>query len=145
MRNGKIVQETLDKQEMALKEAWDAIPVEEWHECPDEDSIYEMSNFMKAESGLPVNLWLDTAENYKRGGHWKRIKVQNNYGDKFRNDDLFSITISDNPEIKPPNVKVKISNDDVEIIKNFIKTNKDLLLKLADQEINYTQFLNAKK
>ena len=40
----------------------------------------EMSNFYKNQTGLPVNIWIDAAQEYKKGKHAKRIKFQLNTG-----------------------------------------------------------------
>jgi hypothetical protein len=104
--------------------------------------IYEMSTFSKLDSGLPVNLWLDTASNYINGGHWKRIKFQLNYGNNIQNDNLGVMTISDDPQIIINNKqKVEVSNKDIETIRQFVIKYKDYLSSLSDQKITYKQFL----
>jgi len=68
----------------------------------DEVFLNEMAGLRKFDSGLPVNLWLDDMSTYKRADHWKRIKFQGDHGDKLNPTNLFSMTISKNPEIIPP-------------------------------------------
>ena len=50
------------------------------------DRFCEMSNYRKRKTGLPVNVWIDQAENYKDGGHAKRIKFQINKADRYQNN-----------------------------------------------------------
>lgn len=42
----------------------------------DSSRFNEMAVSRKDKTGLPVNIYLDTNETYKRGGHGKRIKFQ---------------------------------------------------------------------
>ena len=39
-----------------------------------------MANLYQDETGLPVNIWIDTAKEYISGKHAKRIKFQTNTG-----------------------------------------------------------------
>jgi hypothetical protein len=104
-------------------------------------NLYEMSNFMKDDSDLPVNLWLDTASNYLRGGHWKRIKFQLNTADNFQYNNLGVMTISDDPEvIIGRKQKVEIGQKEINKIIQFVQKYKDYLLDLADQKITLYQF-----
>ena len=109
------------------------------------DDLEEMAGLRKFDSGLPVNLWLDDKSTYKKSGHWKRVKVQNDHGNKINSGDMFSITISDDPQIMPPNAVVNIPAKEIEKIKAFIKDNYSLLSELADQEISFAQFIKRMK
>ena len=42
-----------------------------------------MANVRKKQTGLPVNIWIDEAETYKKGKHSKFIKFQMDKGLKF--------------------------------------------------------------
>jgi hypothetical protein len=57
------------------------------------------------------------------------------------------MTISENPEIMPPEIesKIKLPAKDIEKIKTFVKNNVDLLSKLADQKITFIQFYKQMK
>jgi hypothetical protein len=118
-----------------------------WQERKDYDELEEMAGLRKPDSGLPVNLWLDDSEHYKRAGHWKRIKFQGDYGNKANPGNMFNMTISENPEIMPPEIesKIKLPTKDIEKIKTFVKNNVDLLSKLADQKITFIQFYKQMK
>jgi hypothetical protein len=110
-----------------------------------QDELEEMAGLRKTDTGLPVNLWIDDSSNYKRSGHWKRIKFQADYRNKVNPGNLVNMTISENPEIFPPNVNVKLPAKDIELIKTFVKNNFKLLSKLADQEISFFEFAKQMK
>jgi hypothetical protein len=55
------------------------------------------------------------------------------------------MTISENPEIFPPNTNVKLPAKDIELIKTFVRNNFKLLSKLADQEISFLEFAKQMK
>jgi hypothetical protein len=105
------------------------------------EEFLEMANFVKRQSGLPVNLWLDEGGYYKRGGHWKRVKFQNDHGEKLNYENLITMTVSDSPVIPRDEArKVKLPAREVEQIRLFVATNRELLSKLADQEIDMFEF-----
>jgi hypothetical protein len=112
-----------------------------------QDELEEMAGLRKPDSGLPVNLWLDETGAYKQSGHWKRIKFQGDYSNNINRNNLFSMTISNDPKIMPPEAesKIKIPKKDIERIKDFVKNNAELLSKLADQKITFIQFYNQMK
>ena len=91
--------------------------------------LNEMSNYSGRELGLPVNIWIDGPRNLK---HSKRIKVQNNYSNRFHEEDLITLTISENPQLGRTFKKVRISAKDLDKVKSWIVLNKDLLLEYAE-------------
>jgi hypothetical protein len=109
--------------------------------------LEEMAGLRKPDTGLPVNLWLDETGAYKRTGHWKRIKFQGDHGNVINPKSLFTMTISDNPQIMPPDaeMKIKLPRKDIERVKIFVKNNANLLSKLADQKITFIQFSKQMK
>jgi hypothetical protein len=112
----------------------------------DYNHLDEMAGLRKYDSGLPVNLWLDDSSRYKRSGHFKRIKFQGDYGNKLTSNNLFTMTISSNPEIpKVQQSKVKLPAKDVKAIRTFVINNKDLLSNLADQDISFAEFIKQMK
>jgi hypothetical protein len=102
--------------------------------------IEEMATLRKSDSGLPANLYLDDAGTWSKSGHWKRIKFQPNTGDRPVTRDMVPMSIDDNPQILIKNAKVALNAKQLEQIKAFVKTNKDLLLQLADAEISILEF-----
>jgi hypothetical protein len=118
-----------------------------WRERKDYDELEEMAGLRKPDTGLPVNLWLDDSEHYKRSGHWKKIKFQGDHGNKGNPGNMFNMTISENPRIMPPDAesKVKLSAKDIEAVKAFVRNNVALLSKLADQKITFAMFIRQMK
>jgi hypothetical protein len=102
--------------------------------------IEEMATLRKKVSGLPANLYLDDAGSWSRAGHWKRIKFQPNTGDRPVIGDMVPMSIDDNPQILVKNAKISLNAKQLEQIKNFVRVNKDLLLQLADAEIDIFEF-----
>lgn len=108
------------------------------------DRFCEMSNYRKRKTGLPVNVWIDQAENYKDGGHAKRIKFQINKADRYQNNScpmLLDGSIPDNEYQKAKaNKEFSISNSEINEVKNFVINNSYALDKVADQLIYEDEF-----
>lgn len=106
--------------------------------------ISEMSTLRKNVSGLPTDIWLDEGGLYRR--HAPRIKFKAS-NDQHTTREYSSMTIEDEPCIENFPKKSNLSSEDVEKIKLFVKTNKQLLLDLCDSKIDYeSEFLpNFKK
>jgi hypothetical protein len=116
-----------------------------WQERASRD-LDEMAGFRKEDSGLPVNLWLDDSSRYKRSGHWKRIKFQNDHGNKLISDNLLTMTISPDPKIPERELpQLKLPAKDINCLKQFVRNNIDLLSKLADQDITFSTFIKQVK
>jgi len=105
-------------------------------------SVKEMSNMRKVDTKLPVNIWIDISQTYHKGKHGKRLKFQNDYGDKFNRENLLTMTISkDDPQvIDDDKHRVKLKSKDIEALKNFIRVNYDILAKIADARITWEKF-----
>jgi hypothetical protein len=102
--------------------------------------IEEMATLRKNVSGLPANLYLDDAGVWSKSGHWKRIKFQPNTGDRPVTRDMVPMSIDDNPQILVKNANIALNAKQLEQIKAFVRANKDLLLQLADTEIDIFEF-----
>lgn len=91
--------------------------------------LNEMANFYKGDFGQPMNIWIDGDLRSRR--HGPRIKVQANYSRRLqfsKKSDYFSVSISDNPEIKAGSTG-RVKNSDIKLIFKFVKLNKDVLLE----------------
>jgi hypothetical protein len=102
--------------------------------------IEEMATLRKNVSGLPANLYLDDAGSWSKSGHWKRIKFQPNTGDRPVTRNMVPMSIDDSPQILVKNAKISLNSNQLEQIKNFVRANKNLLLQLADAEIDIFEF-----
>lgn len=108
------------------------------------DRFCEMSNYRKRKTGLPVNVWIDQAENYKDGGHAKRIKFQINKADRYQNNSCPMLLDGSIPEDElqkaKANKEFSISNSEINEVKNFVINNSYALDKVADQLIYEDEF-----
>ena len=134
MANGKI---TADEFVSALKVPSYAV-TEEKH------MITEMATLKKADSNLPMDIWLDEGGLYH--GHAPRIKFKASKEQKNTRE-YSSMLLTNPPTIENYPRHPDIKPRDVELLKEFVVANMDLLLKLSNSEIDYrTQFLpNMKK
>lgn len=110
---------------------------EELKKLLDEDLLYEMNNFRKKITGLPVNLSLQiqTDEEKRYQHNLPRLKFQNNIADTVTSkQDLIPVSIDPiNPEVlidKPYNTKY------YRIVRKWIIDHYDLLIKFWNQEID---------
>ena len=90
----------------------------------------EMSVFRKNETGLPVNVWFDQGDSCQKNGQEKQIRFQNDKSNKCKYNNTLPMSISDDPEIMNENTTIEISQHDINLIKEFVKINKDILLNL---------------
>jgi hypothetical protein len=102
--------------------------------------IEEMATLRKGVSGLPANLYLDDTGSWSKSGHWKRIKFQPNTGDRPMPRGMVPMSIADDPRVLVKNAKIELNAKQLDQIKTFVRVNKDLLLQLADAEIDIFEF-----
>jgi hypothetical protein len=91
---------------------------------PEVFSLYEMTGVTSKYSGLKQHIWISP-----KGGaqHGPRIKVSNVPG-TFSANDSFSVSIEDEPRVRVGTVRIK--QEDLEDIKDWIRLNRDFLLKV---------------
>ena len=99
--------------------------------------VFEMATLRPRTSGLPTILWIDEGT---MPPHWKRIKFQASK-DQLTTLNFSSMSIEDNPQIFNLPSKIDLSAKDIQRIKDFVIANKDNLLKVANKELNYEDFL----
>ena len=107
----------------------------------------EMSNLVKKLSKLPANLWLDDDGTWMTTKHKIiRLKFQGDRQNLINKSNMIPMSISDNPQILVKNPKkLELDKSEIDLIKKFVKVNKDLLVKLQNQEINFGDFLKKMK
>ena len=103
--------------------------------------LFSMANRYKDDVDLPMNIWLDEAEEYKEGGHSKRIKFQMNHVNRIQKENLASMTL-DGKVVKETykEKKSELDSKDIKEVSNFVKNNSYALDKLADQMIRCADF-----
>ena len=62
--------------------------------------VCEMSNKNKAKTHLPMNIWIDEAQTYRKGGHSKIIKFQLNHSNKMNLTDRIRKEAQPKGEVK---------------------------------------------
>ena len=137
------VREYIKKRLKKLSKNKDIIPYEDYLIIREEEEYWENHTFRKERTGLPVNITIDEWGSYKVYCHPLWLLFQNNYEDKFTNDvfpitiynDVLPISIENNPRLLTDG-KVNISNSDFQKIIEFVKTNKDILIDLANEKID---------
>lgn len=105
----------------------------------DVENLMEMANLEPEETGLDYLIWIGPSPSV----HEDRIKVILEKG-KVTSKNSFSISIEDEPKVVAG--KADISAKELKKIINWIKQNKDILIKHAKSEITDRQFRkNMKK
>jgi hypothetical protein len=119
--------------------------------------LQEMSTLRKSRSGLPANLYLDDTSSWMNSKHWKRInnpaaeqrgikpspriKFQPNRQEKANPKVMIPMSIEDNPKILIEDVKIDLSQKEIDLIKKFVAVNKDLIIQLGEQKIDIGEFI----
>ena len=99
--------------------------------------LYEFADLVPEDTNLSSVIWVDGNRNTPHG---KRIKFQNNNAKRLNGGELIPVTISDEPQIpKSVKTKIKISQKELNEIKEWIKLNKDVLIKYGNGEITTKQ------
>lgn len=89
-----------------------------------EAELTEMANLQPGDTGLTYVIWMGEVG----GQHGPRIKVSNVKG-KFAKDNNFVLSVAKDPANLTPKY-TKISNDEVEDVKDWIKLNYEILMDL---------------
>lgn len=106
----------------------------------DDNALFEMATLKKKISGLPVNIYLDDSGSWINGEHGPRIKFQGNHNSSSDTNEMIPMIISDDPYIPITQEEQwhDLSSDDIKKVKQFVKLNKDYLLRLCDKDDDYS-------
>ena len=99
-------------------------------------NLLEMSNIRPAETGLNMVIYIGPQYGLKHG---PRIKVSTKYGEKV-GATFFTITIANEPVVIGKTGDIK--SEDIDQVKEFVKLNKNVLLKLWNDEISPADAVN---
>ena len=106
---------------------------------------YETDAFDRIDAGprygLPIDMWTDGFEDYKFHPHEPWAYFRNGYS---LDDDCVPIMICDDPYV-PYEFEQKVSDKDIMLVYEFVKTNRDLLLRRADMKIGMVDYYKALK
>lgn len=99
--------------------------------------INEMSVLTIEETDLPTEIWVDEGSKPKHG---PRIKFKADYSQKVSKN-FSTMTISDEPVVLHLPENADIGSREIELIKEFVKLNKEMLILLANRVINRDDFI----
>lgn len=96
--------------------------------------VCEMSNKNKAKTHLPMNIWIDEAQTYLKGGHSKRVKFQLNHANRMNLNEFGTMDLEGN--LHPSDLDIgELSQNDIEQLRNFVLNNKYMLERVADSDL----------
>lgn len=106
----------------------------------DTDELSEYMWLKPSITSIEYDIFVDDGEAYIRGNHELLLFVRNG---KNRSCDIFiPISVSSDPKILDPTLNIIISPEEMNDIYNFIKLNKNLLMKMSNGEILPDEFVN---
>ena len=114
-----------------------------------DEMLLEMANISQSTTGLDVSIWVQTNNTQSTGKHnLPRIKFQNNTATKIQINELIPISISDDPKILLKNNdlnKIKISQTQINGIKQWIMKNKEILIDYWEEKITTDELFQKLK
>ena len=114
-----------------------------------DEMLLEMANISQNTTGLDVIIWVQTNNTQSTGKHnLPRIKFQNNTSTKIQINELIPISISDNPKMLLKNNdlnKIKISQAQINVIKQWIIKNKEILIDYWEEKITTDELFQKLK
>ena len=106
--------------------------MEKWMPIDESMLVCEMANKNKAQTQLPMNIWIDENQTYVRGRHSKRVKFQLDHGTRMNLSRSGSMDLDGNLHCTDIG---ELSQDDIKALRNFVLNNKDALDHIADNDI----------
>lgn len=114
-----------------------------------DEMLLEMANISQHATGLDVIIWVQTNNTQSTGRHnLPRIKFQNNTATRVQIHELIPISISDDPKILLNNNdlnKIKISQAQINGIKQWIVKNKEILIDYWQEQITTDELFQKLK
>lgn len=98
--------------------------------------FFEEANLSPKTTGLPMVIYVSAKGNSK---HFARIKASSKRGDKLKPDSLFTVTISEEPEVIGE--IGDLTTKDIEHLVNFVIRNKKALLEYWNEEIDTAELI----
>lgn len=114
-----------------------------------DEMLLGMATISQNTTGLDVIIWVQTNNTQSTGKHnLPRIKFQNNTATKIQINELIPISISDDPKILLKNNdlnKIKISQTQINGIKQWIMKNKEILIDYWEEKITTDELFHKLK
>jgi hypothetical protein len=107
--------------------------------CEEMKLLTEMSTLRKEDTNLPMDIWVDEGATYQ--GHAPRLKFRASREQRTTRE-YSSMLLTNPPTIENMPSNSPLRRKDIEKLESFVINNLDLLLKLANGEIDFaTEFL----
>lgn len=104
----------------------DGIPIDE------ATLVCEMANKNKAQTQLPMNIWIDENQTYIKGRYSKRVKFQLDHGNRMNLSRFGTMDLDGNLHCKDIG---ELCQEDINALRNFVLNNKVALEHVADNDI----------
>lgn len=102
------------------------------------DKLMEYLMLRPKYTDINVDLFVDDSESYKRNNHQLLLFARNSYGEE--NNSFIPFSVEQTPFVLDDEVDFKISYDDIFSIQDFIQSNLNGLIALANGEISQVDF-----
>lgn len=107
--------------------------MENWILPTDEATLVcEMANKSKAQTKLPMNIWIDENQTYIKGRHSKRVKFQLDHGNRINLSRFGTMDLDGNLHCDDIG---ELSQEDINALRNFVLNNQRALEHVADNDI----------
>ena len=106
-----------------------------------QDELMEYMKLRPKFTQLNVDIFVDDGFSFERYGHELLLFARNGYDSNIK--EYIPISISSDPTILDDTIDYNISYDDIFQIQDFIVANEDLLIALANEEIEQLDFVNS--
>ena len=92
-------------------------------------------------TGIGADIFVDDGFSYQRHGHELLLLARNGYGREC--DSFIPFSITDNPCVLDENMELKIPQDTIIQVQDFIQSNINLLVALANGQISQELFVQS--
>ena len=104
----------------------------DWIPIDESTLVCEMANKNKAQTQLPMNIWIDENQTYIKGRHSKHVKFQLDHGNRINLSRFGTMDLAGNLHCKDIG---ELSQEDINALRNFVLNNKVALEHVADNDI----------
>ena len=106
----------------------------EWIPVDEATLVCEMANKSKAQTKLPMNIWIDENQTYINGRPGKRVKFQLNHANRADARSFGSMDLDGN--LHPDDLDIgELSQSDIKQLRNFVLNNQYALKHIADSDL----------
>lgn len=125
---------SLANDKISIADFWKRLKPYKGRILESQDIIEEMSRLRAQDSNLPMDIWVDEGVGYR--GHAPRIKFKASNEQRTTNE-YSTMILSNPPQIENMPKDSFLRKRDIDILKNFVVSNLELLLQLYKGEIDY--------